>query len=358
MKVTQIKPQDLERPDNDWSQIWAGSWYVLSCSHFAVEYVDLIRFHGKPFLSESVIVVKNGKSQGWTTQEDRQEICDYLAEEVTKEPNRVEKICIELKKQVDLLRDFLKNNINNELTTEIFKEYFERLITYYQPHINVKYVVDGLTAEQLEEHFQLFEDARLYAENSLEETEEFLIKMAEGIAKKEKLTKEAVLACTYQEIEKYLQGDKLPDQSILEKRNEIFVIYSNNDSLAYFDGDEAKKAEEVLTAVKEVEELKGVAAQKGKVSGTVKIIIDPRKASNFQDGDILVTGMTRPDFLPLMNKAAAFVTDSGGLLSHAAIVAREMKKPCVIGTKIATKLFKDGDQVEVDAEKGIVKKLK
>ena len=59
-----------------------------------------------------------------------------------------------------------------------------------------------------------------------------------------------------------------------------------------------------------------------------------------------------------MHKAAAFVTDAGGILSHAAITAREMKKPCVIGTQIATKVFKDGDFIEVDANKGIVRKIK
>mgnify|MGYP001564748046 CR=1 FL=1 len=59
-----------------------------------------------------------------------------------------------------------------------------------------------------------------------------------------------------------------------------------------------------------------------------------------------------------MRKAAAFVTDEGGILCHAAIVARELKKPCIIGTKIATRVFKDGDMVEVDATKGIVRKIK
>jgi pyruvate,water dikinase len=74
-------------------------------------------------------------------------------------------------------------------------------------------------------------------------------------------------------------------------------------------------------------------------------------------GEILIASMTRPEFLPAMQKAAAFVTDEGGITSHAAIVSREMKKPCIIGTKIATKVFKDGDMVEVDANKGIVRKL-
>ena len=87
-------------------------------------------------------------------------------------------------------------------------------------------------------------------------------------------------------------------------------------------------------------------------------MVNPREVSVFDKGDILVTGMTRPEFLPLMEKAAAFVTDAGGILSHAAIVAREMRKPCVIGTHVATKVLKDGDVVEVDADKGIVKIMK
>ena len=67
--------------------------------------------------------------------------------------------------------------------------------------------------------------------------------------------------------------------------------------------------------------------------------------------------MTRPEFLPLMKKAVAFITDAGGILSHAAIMARELEKPCIIGTRIASKILKDGDLVEVDADKGIVKIL-
>lgn len=65
-----------------------------------------------------------------------------------------------------------------------------------------------------------------------------------------------------------------------------------------------------------------------------------------------------PDFISAMKKAVAFVTDEGGITCHAAIIAREMKKPCVIGTKVATLVFQDGDEVEVDADNGIVTILK
>ena len=75
----------------------------------------------------------------------------------------------------------------------------------------------------------------------------------------------------------------------------------------------------------------------------------------FDEGDILVTGMTRPEFMNVIKKASAIITDVGGILCHAAITAREMKIPCIVGTAVATKVLKDGDIVEVDANSGIVK---
>jgi len=70
---------------------------------------------------------------------------------------------------------------------------------------------------------------------------------------------------------------------------------------------------------------------------------------------IMIASMTRPDFIIAIKRAVAIVTDEGGVACHASIIAREMNKPCIIGTKIATKAIKDGDLIEVDAEKGIVK---
>ena len=74
-------------------------------------------------------------------------------------------------------------------------------------------------------------------------------------------------------------------------------------------------------------------------------------------GDVLVSVATTPSIVTAMKKAAAIVTDQGGLTCHAAIVSRELGVPCVVGTKIATASLKDGDLVEVDAMKGIVRKL-
>lgn len=115
---------------------------------------------------------------------------------------------------------------------------------------------------------------------------------------------------------------------------------------------------EEVEASRELRELKGTPASKGFAKGNVRLVLLKKQISELREGEILVTEMTTPEFVPAMKKAAAIVTDEGGITSHAAIISRELKKPCIIGTKIATKVLKDGDFVEVDAEKGIVRKLK
>jgi len=104
--------------------------------------------------------------------------------------------------------------------------------------------------------------------------------------------------------------------------------------------------------------IKGQSAFGGSVIGSVRIVKRKEQIDQLVEGEIIVSPMTTPDMIPAMRKAAAFVTDEGGITCHAAIIAREMQKPCVIGTQIATQVLKDGDLVEVDANNGVVKILK
>jgi len=98
------------------------------------------------------------------------------------------------------------------------------------------------------------------------------------------------------------------------------------------------------------------SAPVNKISGTIRVVKDIHK-QKFTAGNILVTTMTRPEFMPYVRRAKAIITDEGGLTCHAAIVSRELKIPCIIGTKVATRVLKSGNRVEMDLEKGIVKKL-
>ncbi len=147
----------------------------------------------------------------------------------------------------------------------------------------------------------------------------------------------------------------------LEQGMNGVVLYIDDSGLVekeYINPDTLKQdVEDLLGLSKEISEIKGQPASKGTCKGRVRIVIDPEgpEAHSFIDGDVLVTSMTRPEFVPLMKKAGAVVTNEGGVTCHAAIVSRELGIPCVISTKIATKILKSGDVVEVLADKGIIR---
>jgi len=158
-----------------------------------------------------------------------------------------------------------------------------------------------------------------------------------------------------------LRGNKF-DWKVAEKRSkEIFMeIYYNGDiELLYKDRMDKKiNLKNLFPENKINEDLRGAVAYKGIVRGKAQVLRNSKDISQFKEGNILIANQTTPEFVPAMKKAAAIVTDQGGITCHAAIVSRELKKPCIIGTKVATRIIKDGDEIEVDAEKGIVKIIK
>lgn len=102
--------------------------------------------------------------------------------------------------------------------------------------------------------------------------------------------------------------------------------------------------------------VRGLGASPGTVSGAVRVLKDPSEGSQLEQGEILIAPMTTPDWVPILRRAAAIVTDSGGKTSHAAIVSRELGIPCVVGTSTATASLKDGTIVTVDGTEGVVRR--
>ncbi len=157
-----------------------------------------------------------------------------------------------------------------------------------------------------------------------------------------------------------VMNDAIPSLAILEERKKHYIYFKSklySDNLDIFAKENNIKIERDEVP-NDISELKGQIAMKGKVSGVVRVLHSKADISKIKEGEILVTMMTTPDYLPAMQKAAAFITDEGGITCHAAIVAREIGKPCIIGTKVGTKVLRDGDMVEVDANNGIVKIIK
>ncbi len=134
----------------------------------------------------------------------------------------------------------------------------------------------------------------------------------------------------------------------------IFIVQARPET--FWSSKKATKEEkEEVTSVENRKVLvKGLAASPGIASGIARVILDVKEAGNFKKGDILVTRMTDPDWVPIMKIASAIVTDEGGITSHAAIVSRELGIPAIVGTKEATKVIKDGQEITVDATRGIV----
>ena len=146
----------------------------------------------------------------------------------------------------------------------------------------------------------------------------------------------------------------------LRREKSLYIIFAGGKE-ALMIGDDAEKYFsnfENDVDVSAVSELRGSCASPGNASGIVKICRGEKEIGKVEEGDILVACMTQPEFLPAMKKAAAIITDEGGLTCHAAILSRELGIPCIIGTKIATRVLKDGDIVEVNANHGVVTVIK
>jgi len=167
---------------------------------------------------------------------------------------------------------------------------------------------------------------------------------------------------TFEEV----SGSKKISLAGLKERRKGYVFYKNKiyTDISLTDFMRARNfvlfIDNFSSVVSDQSSLKGVVAMKGNVAGHVRVIFHQNQMSLVKKGDILVTPMTTTDdeCVMALSRAAAIITDEGGMTSHAAIVAREMKKPCIIGTKIATQVLHDGDEIEVDANIGVVKILK
>ena len=154
----------------------------------------------------------------------------------------------------------------------------------------------------------------------------------------------------------------------LNRRKAAFVFILKNRKLSFFSGHAAQKiiAREIkyLMTPLDSQGLHGQIACKGIARGRVRVVISGdllmlnKAFRDFKKGEIMVTTMTQPNMVPLMKRAGAVVADEGGMVSHAAIISREFGIPCLVGTAVATRVLTDGDLVEVDANKGIVRKVK
>ncbi len=178
---------------------------------------------------------------------------------------------------------------------------------------------------------------------------------------KQTLTNEQILelANYAKKIEKHYGCYMDIEWGIDERTDKIWILQARPETVwSRRNKEEGKKVESAKITTDRKVIAKGLPASPGLVSGRVHVILDPSRIDEFKDGEILVTEMTAPDWVPAMKKAKAIVTDSGGMTCHASIVSRELGIPCIVGTKsrgeAATTAIKDGIDVTVDATNGVV----
>jgi len=199
-----------------------------------------------------------------------------------------------------------------------------------------------------------------YRKSFIFKANHIISKFLEEISKRKKIDFKELCYYTSPEIEDLVKNNKKVDA--MERFEGFVEYYHEGGGISFIYGPKAVEfATPYITKKVDagIKELKGMAVSLGdKVSGKVRIITRMNQLQNMEKGEVLVAEMTSPDYIIAMRKASAIITDEGNMTCHAAIVSRELKIPCIVQTKIATKALKDGDLVEVDANKGIIRILR
>ena len=208
------------------------------------------------------------------------------------------------------------------------------------------------------EFLEVFSDWLNIRKVNMMKTFYFLANLLHIISASKKIPYNILAAYTFQELtDLILHNSQVPLDTIRNRKNGCFVEVRKGEIIFIY-GDEADNLLNLARGVINHDLIRGnVAFRGGLIRGVAQIIKDPA-FDEFTKGNILVTSMTRIEFVPLMKRAKAIITDEGGISCHAAIVSRELGVPCIVGTKVATQVLKSGDEIEVDTDNGLVRVLK
>jgi phosphohistidine swiveling domain-containing protein len=154
-----------------------------------------------------------------------------------------------------------------------------------------------------------------------------------------------------------LKGKAIPSLDAINGRKKAFGLILLDGKSTIITGKKLQEHINNILPQENLEILKGICASSGIAKGKVKLVFSPEDITKVEKGDIIVAPETTPDFLPAFHKASGIITDMGGMTGHAAIVSREFSLPCIVGTKNATRVLRDNDLIELDADKGIIRKL-
>ena len=341
----------------DWEKDWEGKLSLLLVSLGLPGYLEPLQKETGFGLGHFLVLQEEGISAGYWVTGELDDFGEKVSQLAQKRPAVLSQWSDRLKQETDRCKEILKQDPKTLMTPERFRELrdADEAFTLYQ--LLVRRSIDYLPQDILTKYESELESARKYCETIFYDLESFVSTLSEQIASDTGTRSGLVMCLSASELEEYFKAGTLPYNINLEERYRRSGLYLSTD-LASLSPEEVEKIKQAFSEKADGATLTGQVARQGSAQGKVRVIKKYEEAGEFNEGDVLVTGMTDPNYLPIMKKAAAIVTDAGGVLSHAAIVSRELGIPCIIGTQHATEVLKDGDDVEVDADNGMVRRIK
>ena len=305
---------------------------VFASSIFGEVYVKTLKeLFGLQFPSIFWVVRKGNFMTFYRSEKDHQKFRKQIGE-MARDKVFSAFMADKLKEYTDWFSKYLKNRS----LVDAKEEFIDNYRIFFAYHVAVYWAGDYLAEHypNLSDIIDALQEAYAYNENVIPDVERYL-------------AKQGVAHLTYKEV-----AGKFREVGI------FFFIDMDDINLYGKDLDEIESYVISLSRIdKDIKELKGLPVSQGKVQGKVQVIRDPNDLHMAEEGNIIVCGMTRPQFNHVLKNSLGIIADEGNILSHAAILARESQIPVVVRTGNATEVLKDGDMVELDATEGIVRLL-
>ncbi len=322
---------------------------LLTNSIFAETYDSIFKKEFSVEFNSVFWFIRGGLTRFYRSQLEHDNFAKVLGKRaLRKKIDYTRSLAKKLVECTDWFYGFLKKNKNLEDFVKNKKEFVDNYRIFFAYHQAVYWTGDYISKLSLTEN---------------KEKSKKIIKILDGAYKyNEMVVPDAEKHFKKLKIDRFLhdeigKGYRFFSEKQRKKGLGILFINGKRTILNWKDSKELEDSIEKRNkeGLKKIKEITGITAQKGKFKGKVYLVKDFKNLKNVKKGMVLVVPQTRPQFNKFIKQAGAIITDEGGLLCHASMLAREFKIPCIVGTKIATKVLKTGCRVEIGSKKGLIK---
>lgn len=353
------------------------------------EYIQLFSTNGMSFLMSDIFIQYYKNMDGlatfahnkWTSFLPKNVVTKTLEEglglygDKNKFDDFVENMDLYYKDSAMLFEKVLNSDILTKESTLVFLDKMTENFVHYSKteffYVDLAFQQssnNSVVADNLKKFEIIKNDSRLKVNKIFFQPDSYRKQLMSKICKQFNLNKDDISSYGKLDLLNLFDGIKLSELCVRD-RERSYLMLGNNGLATYFEGDESEKIiDNFFSQVKNTtnDQLKGITARAGKVTAPATVIkygddMFSRLSDvikKMPDGNVLVTDTTSPELLMACKKSSAILTNQGGMMSHAAIVSRELNIPCIVGLGSVTDFVKDGDVVEVDADNGIIRIIK